>query len=189
MSTPGNRSARSRDIRRGSQASVSVRDEDSGILASADIRGTALLWNVDARTIIATLTGYIVSFSADGKTLATADVDADSRPVVRLWDVPTGTEIGALTGHSDRVRKAIFSPDGKALASVSRGRFDSEVFLWDVEERREIAVHKHLYHTSVSFSPDSKTLASMGYDDFGTVYLWDVATGKKEKCHVHAAYG
>ena len=163
-------------------ASVSFSpDEDSGILASADIRGTALLWNVDARTIIATLTGYIVSFSADGKTLATADYDADSRPVavVRLWDVPTGTEIGTL-GHSDYVSNAIFSPDGKALASVATGRYDSEVVLWDVEERREIAVHKYLYHTSVSFSPDSKTLASMGYDDFGSVYLWDVATGKKK---------
>ena len=157
-------------------ASVSFSpDRDSGILASADTHGTALMWNVDSRRVIATLSGYSVSFSADGKTLATADFD-----VARLWDVPTGTEIGTLIGHSDWVRSVTFSPDGKALASVTSVNYGpSELILWDVEGRREIAVLSNIDTTSVSFSPDSKTLASMGYDP-GAVYLWDAATGKKK---------
>ena len=152
-------------------------DRDSRILASADIRGMALLWNVDSRRTIAILTGYTVSFSADGKTLATADRDADSRPVVRLWDVHTGTEVDAPIKRG--ASSVIFSPDGKTLAGIGGSSSDKEVFLWDVEGSREIAVHTHRGHTSVSFSPDSKTLASMGYD-YGAIYLWDVATGGRK---------
>ena len=152
-------------------------DRDSRILASASYDGTVLMWNVDSGRIIATLSGFNVSFSPDGKTLATADYDADSGFMVRLWDVPTVTEIGAPIRH--RASSVIFSPDGKALAGISGWSSDYEVFLWNVEERREIAVHRNLNHTSVSFSPDSKTLASMGYDH-GAIYLWDVATGEKK---------
>ncbi len=157
---------------------------DGKTLASVSGDGIVRLWNIVKQVEIAVLphtaTVGSVNFSPDGKTLTTADYDADSRYwVVRLWSVNTQTEIAALTGHTtgrtESVTSVIFSPDGKALASVSGG----ELILWDVEARREIAVHSHLGHSSVSFSPDSKTLASMGYD-YGAVYLWDAATGKEK---------
>ena len=157
-------------------------DEDSRILASGGVDGTVRLWNVDTMKETGSLehTGivYSVSFSPDGKTLASAG------DTLRLWNLDTMKEIGALIGHSDWVSSVTFSPDGKALASVGGRRGDRELVLWDVEGRREIAWYEHISDDiSISFSPDSKTLASMSYD-YGAVYLWDVATGKKENITV-----
>jgi len=54
------------------------------------------------------------------------------------------------------------------------------VRLWDVATGRQIG-EPHAGHAgpvySVAFSPDSKTLASGGFDR--TVQLWDVATGRQ----------
>ena len=155
-------------------------DRDSRILASGGADETVRLWNVDAREETGSLahTGDVrsVSFSADGKTLASAD------GTLRLWDVPTRTEIETLNRPRSPVWSVTFSPDGKAIASVSgHGQGDPEIALWDVEERRQIAASTYISTigaVSISFSPDSRTLASIGYD-YGAIYLWDVATGKK----------
>ena len=138
------------------------------------------LWNVDTMKEIGSLahTGAVrsVSFSADGKTLASAD------GTLRLWNLDTMKEIGGLTGRTEPVWSVTFSPDGKALASVGGSR---EIVLWDVEERREIAASTYTEARliGISFSPDSRTLASTGYD-YGAIYLWDVATGKKRNITV-----
>ena len=157
-------------------------DRDSRILASGGGDETVRLWNVDTMKETGSLahTGAVrsVSFSADGKTLASAD------GTLRLWDLDTLTEIGGLTGRTEPVWSVTFSPDGKALASV--GEWSGlEIVLWDVEERREIAASTYTEASliGISFSPDSRTLASAGYD-YGAIYLWDVATGKKRNITV-----
>ena len=79
------------------------------------------LWDVDTDTEIGILWGHIggvksVSFSPDGRTLATAgSIDA----TVRLWDVDTQTEIGTLKGHTGWLNSVSFSPDGKTIVSGS----------------------------------------------------------------------
>ena len=94
-------------------------------------------------------------------------------------------EIATLEGHTGRVLSVSFSPDGTTLASGSGWRrdrdwkpleLDSTVRLWDVASREEIAtLEGHLDAVlSVSFSPDSTTLASGSGDR--TVRLWDVAS-------------
>jgi WD40 repeat protein len=59
-----------------------------------------------------------VSFSADGNLLAVACTDATTR----LYDVPTCAEIKQITVHTDAVQQAIFSPNGRMIATASRDR-------------------------------------------------------------------
>ncbi|WP_096607294.1 nSTAND1 domain-containing NTPase, partial [Calothrix sp. NIES-2100] len=55
-----------------------------------------------------------VSFSPDGKTIATASDDS----TVKLWDI-SGKLLKTLNGHSGSVRGVSFSPDSKTIATAS----------------------------------------------------------------------
>ena len=115
---------------------------------------------------------WSVSFSPDGKTLASGSVDN----TIKLWNVTTGKELRTLKGHTNLVRSVSFSPDGKTLASSSR---DNTIKLWDITTGKEIRTLKGHSSSvgSVSFSPDGKTLASGSLDN--TIKLWNVTTGKE----------
>ncbi|MEG4393176.1 nSTAND1 domain-containing NTPase, partial [Microcoleus sp. BROC3] len=65
-----------------------------------------------------------VSFSPDGKYIATASKDKTAR----LWDV-TGKLIREFQGHQNEVLSVSFSPDGKYIATASK---DKTARLWDV---------------------------------------------------------
>jgi WD40 repeat protein len=69
---------------------------------------------------------YAVTFSPDGKTLATASWDT----TVRLWDVVTHHQLGKpLTGHTDGVITLKFAPGGTTLASAGA---DKTIRVWKV---------------------------------------------------------
>ena len=109
-----------------------------------------------------------VSFSPDGKYIATASSDKTAR----LWDL-TGKLIGEFKGHQDSVTSVSFSPDGKYIATAS---WDKTARLWDLTGKliREFKGHQKGL-LSVSFSPDGKYTATASSDK--TARLWDV-TGK-----------
>jgi WD40 repeat protein len=112
-----------------------------------------------------------VSFSPDGKTIASASSDK----TVKLWDT-TGRELKTLKGHTAEVWSVSFSPDGKTIASASS---DKTVKLWDTTGRELKTLKGHTAEVwSVSFSPDGKTIASASSDK--TVKLWDT-TGRELK--------
>ena len=145
------------------------------LLDRLSFKHTVRLWDVATGRDILTLTGHTddvnsVSFSPDGKTLASGSDD----DTIRLWDVATGRDILTLTGHTDDVNSVSFSPDGKTLASAG-GWDDFTVRLWDVSTGQQLKTLTE--HTddvnSVSFSPDGKTLASGSADR--TVLLWELA--------------
>ena len=108
-----------------------------------------------------------MSFSPDGKTLASASSDK----TIKLWNIKTKKEIFSFLGHNNAVNSVSFSPDGKILAS---GSDDNTIKLWNIETKKEILSflgHNNAVN-SVSFSPDGKTLASASSDN--TIKLWNI---------------
>ncbi len=67
---------------------------------------------------------YSITFSPDGKWLATACCDYS----VSVWDAATGQKLASLS-HEDDVEAIAFSPDSKWLATASD---DKTARVWDV---------------------------------------------------------
>ncbi|MBK9603011.1 MAG: PD40 domain-containing protein [Anaerolineales bacterium] len=82
-----------------------------------------------------------------------------------------------LSGHTDIVWKAVFSPDGKLIASGSQ---DGTAKIWDAITGKELFTIKATTEGdagNVDFSPNGKLLATGGGDKIAR--LWDVSTGKE----------
>ncbi|MEG4406197.1 nSTAND1 domain-containing NTPase [Microcoleus sp. MON2_D5] len=106
-----------------------------------------------------------VSFSPDGKYIATASDDKTAR----LWDL-RGKLIQEFKGHQGRVNSVSFSHGGKYIATASG---DKTARLWDLTGKliQEFKGHQEGVN-SVSFSPDGKYIATASSDN--TARLWQI---------------
>jgi WD40 repeat protein len=112
-----------------------------------------------------------LTFSPDGNTLAIAHGDD-----CLLWNVTTKTFHAKLHGHESGVRRSVFSPSGRQIATLSH---DLTVGLWETETGRR---QRTFFSFSdrpycACFSPDEDTMA-VGTKD-GVVSLWDVQSGQE----------
>ena len=136
---------------------------------------------------------FVVSLavSPDGRLIAAGDKDGH----IMVWEIASGKLLMKEYAHRFSVWTVAFSPDGTLLAS---GGFDSTVRLWDtsswievgllIEPRLVDAEHKNRAHMGwvrcVTFSPDSRTLATSGCD--GYVRVWDVDTLRLKRDAIQA---
>jgi len=72
-----------------------------------------------------------VSFSSDGRSLATATDNG----TVATWDMRTRALRETFTGHSAAVRAAVFGPDGRTLYTAG---YDGGIIAWDVSGARRL---------------------------------------------------
>ena len=155
-----------------------VYSPDNTLLVVASSVGV-WLYNVQTGQELDLLTSHTnwvrtVTFSPDGKTLASGNSDS----TICLWHVQTRILHKTLTGYTGTGSNVVFSSDGTLLASGSK---DNTVRIWDAQTGEIQKILKG--HTnkvfSVVFSADGKTLASGSVDN--TIRLWDVETGTPQK--------
>jgi WD40 repeat protein len=112
--------------------------------------------------------GFMVQFSPDSKLIAVADEHE-----VKLWD-PATNNVRSFSGHSDDVRRVVFSPAGDLLASAGEDRL---VGVWRISDGEVRFFRGHtLLVNWVDFSRDGTQLVSCGFD--GVVRLWRVRDGE-----------
>ncbi|UBF23886.1 hypothetical protein K9N68_19255 [Kovacikia minuta CCNUW1] len=159
----------------------SISISKDGIIATASSDSTVKLWNQDGYPI-KTLRGHAnsansVSFSPDGKTLASAGADNS----IKLWNL-AGQELKTISGNTSSVLSVSFSHDGKLLVS---GSDDGTIKVWNVSDGLPLATLKKNDRqvNSVSFSPlNNHLIASAGNDNRLSIWQFDLDSLLKRGC-------
>jgi WD40 repeat protein len=135
---------------------------DGRTIVSSSEDGTVRLWDVETRSrdeILATGNSWLTSmvFSPDGSRLAAMGLE---QGVLTVWDMTTRSRLADLTKPTTTIGPAaVFSPNGEILAQLS----DNRIKLWDAKTlapRGEVT--NGFDAISLSFSPNSRTLATAG---------------------------
>ena len=152
---------------------------DDLMLATGDLKGNVLVWNIETREIIWKLKGHTrkitaINFLKGGTRLVTASVDNS----VGQWDISTGKEIERLVlKHPDSVIAMQVIPD---LNQVVTSCADRYVRIWDAEKAE-------LIHTigpfeggvySLAVSADGQRLIAADSKN-RTVHFWDVVANRE----------
>jgi WD40 repeat protein len=175
-----------------------VYNPDGSRLATASRDRTVRIWDAASGKELFTIKDnpgnvWSVAYSPDGLKFAWTSGKWDKgtkewHGAINIRHAQMGKDLQALVGHSDEIKRVVFSPDGKWLASASK---DKTVILWDAASGK--AVHVLKGHggevEDVCFSPDSIRLASVGGViemkdkktpmEIGELKIWDVASGKE----------
>lgn len=146
-----------------------------------------VLHDVKTGEHIRTLTGHTdriecLTFSPDGRTLASGGGSIWTEKTIRLWDIETGSS-RAFTDpdwterqhkfEAEAASSLAFSPDGQTLVS---GMKLGDILLWETATGGiKKTLHGHSGRVSqMVYSADGRTLISVSDD--GTILIWDVTT-------------
>ncbi len=152
---------------------------DSQTIVTGSRDGTARLWNANTGENLKIFNMQHTKhrnelsridppkFSPDGKTFAFRS----NHNALWLWDTQQQYMVRTIPGEHYHIKDFVFSNHGKILATRSK---TEAVHLWNTETGQHINTLTGLVN-SITFSPDSKTLAT-NLDNF--VQIWHTATGE-----------
>ena len=131
--------------------------------------------------------GQVGDFSPDSRRLAIVERNMTTQAAeIRVVDLGSG-QVVRCTGHLDTIRRAVFSSDGRRLASAAD---DNTVRLWDTRDGHEINRFRSRtrWNPDVAFRPGSPSLAEAS--SAGIVEFWPLEFEPeftKDKAHSTAA--
>jgi WD40 repeat protein len=155
---------------------------DGSVLASAGGDDTIRLWDPRTGRPAANPIGDVLTtalaFSPDGRAVAGASTAPGA---IELWDAVTGQPTGPAFPQSQSealspaVASLAFSPDGRMVATAQTA--GDTVRIWDTRTGQAIGapIKQSEFVGSVTFSPDSTTLAVASGD---TIQRRDPTTGQ-----------
>jgi|GEM_PF-2038949 len=139
---------------------------------------TLVVWDLQSRNIIRTLTGH--TKSVNGVAIIPGSqwaVSASDDQTLILWDLQSGEMLKEFVGHTDSVRAVAVTGDGQRIVSASQ---DTTLIVWNLSGE---ILHHLKGHTqrvaSVAIAQDNSRAIS-GSDD-GTLIVWDLRTGHRLK--------
>jgi len=141
-------------------------------LATASSDGAARLWDLSGRKIAeykGPMYGVLsIGFSPNGRLLIATIKDYGNFSLLDL----SGKQIAELkTQGQGQILDVTFSPDGKKLVGLY-GEESGYAILWNLEQKPSPQPIGLSEARSVSFSPDSQQIATVGSD--GIVRLWSL---------------
>ena len=140
-------------------------------------RGDLRLYSVGDWKLLASLGGHTdtiasISFSPDGKRLASASFDK----TVRIWDLEARKSVLTYTGHSDFVHAVAFGPKGEWFVSASK---DRSVRLVDAKTGQSRLTFSGMDQDvlAVAARPDGQQVVSSGFES--QLFWWNAQTGER----------
>jgi WD40 repeat protein len=125
------------------------------------------------------------TFSGDGRRIVTVPISTErvilgvysttrESTSAQIWEADSGKPVGEVLKHKSAVSSAVFSRDGRRVATTSQDTAQ----VWDTDSGNPVGVplqHEGIV-TSAAFSPDGRQLVTASQDN--TARVWEVETGK-----------
>lgn len=137
--------------------------------------GRAIIWDLISRQRQATL--------QRARPIHSADINHDNTMLItvegeehfaRLWSLPGLKELDTVGDHSDIVRQATFSPDGKSVLTASNDQ-SARIYRLNGERLAEISTNSKVRFAR--FSKDARLILTCKDSLGGAAQLWRVADG------------